>query len=185
MHRGVNNALSGLCELLRVSKITLSFYESMKQEASGRSITVKYFDSGADSVVVISERILTDVMGVAICRIYQPIGAEKWTEEERERVRLIQNILFVFEGRARLRRIVDKMTFYDSDDYRNLHYYFRHIQEAAGKGMLKGKAALQFNLQHFSLIKVCSEIKGWCAGWAETILSRCASRTCWIRPLVS
>lgn len=148
----IREGLDELCKLLRVSKITVSFFENMKQEFSGKSILVKYFDSKEDSVQVISDRIHTDMLGVAICKVYQPLGAEPWSETERERVMLVLNILLVFSSRDRLRKAVDKLTFYDSDEYRNLQYYFRHIQEAAAKGFLTQKAAIQFNLRHFALI---------------------------------
>ncbi|MBQ7372900.1 MAG: EAL domain-containing protein, partial [Blautia sp.] len=148
----IREGISGLCSLLRVSKITVSFFENMKQEFSGKSVLVKYYDSGEDSVQVISDRLNTDMLGVAICKIYQPLGAEPWSEVERDRVMLIVNILLVFSSRDRLRKVVDKLTFYDSDDYRNLQYFFRHVQEAAAKGTLGQKAAIQFNLRHFALI---------------------------------
>ena len=148
----IREGISGLCSLLRVSKITVSFFENMKQEFSGKSVLVKYYDSGEDSVQVISDRLNTDMLGVAICKIYQPLGAEPWSEVERDRVMLIVTILLVFSSRDRLRKVVDKLTFYDSDDYRNLQYFFRHVQEAAAKGTLGQKAAIQFNLRHFALI---------------------------------
>ncbi|MCR5586730.1 MAG: GGDEF domain-containing phosphodiesterase [Lachnospiraceae bacterium] len=148
----IGGSLMEFINMFRVSKVTATFYEDSKEERFGRGEILRYYDSGEDSVVVSSERHKTGGMGIAVIRLYQSVDAEPWSEEERARAHTIQDVTLAYTGCVRMSQIVDRLTFYDEEGYRNLKYYLRHNQEMVEKGQCINKAAIHFNLRHFSLV---------------------------------
>ena len=148
----IGGSLMEFINMFRVSKVTATFYEDSKEERFGRGEILRYYDSGEASVLVSSERHKTGGMGIAVIRLYQSVDAEPWSEEERARAHTIQDVTLAYTGCVRMSQIVDRLTFYDEEGYRNLKYYIRHNRDMAEKERCENKAAIHFNLRHFSLV---------------------------------
>lgn len=148
----ISAAVNELCRLLRVSKMAVDFYDSLKHESQNRGENLVCYDSGMDGKEVYTERIITDGMTVAHTHVYQSENDEPWNGEEREKIEFLQKMMSVFIGRIRLMKIAEKYTYYDDEDYYNLRYFLRYIDRAAMRGELSGNAAMHFNLKHFAAI---------------------------------
>ena len=144
--------LTELCKIFRVSKGVTTFYESLQHERRGKGEVFVCFDSGEKCKEVLTKRIVTEALSVAVCSVYMPEDAEPWSDLERSRVELIENTVLTFISRSRLKALVERLTFYDDDGYRNLRYYISHVERLGYEGRLSGKAAIRYNLKHFSLV---------------------------------
>lgn len=150
--RKMKDIIASFAESLRVSKIIVTVYENPKQEAMGRGTVIRVYDSGTNSILANTEKVNWGTTNIYVCKMYQPEYAEPWSEEEKERVDLIRTTLLVYAGRNKLKNVIEKLTFFDSDDYKNLNYYFKRMQQLYDSKMLGQYSAAHFNLKHFSLI---------------------------------
>ena len=141
-----------LCELLRVAKITSTSYANARLESMDRGERIIAYDSGVPCVEIINDRTITEMMSIISCRIFIAAGAVPWTELERERISLLTQTIAVYVSRTRVIAAAERFAFYDDDGYRNLRYFIKSLQKAGPAGELRGKAALNYNLKHFSLV---------------------------------
>lgn len=148
----INTALSELCKLLRISKGITRFYHSPEHEQKGKGRDFVCYDAGIESVLAIRKRIVTDAMTVTICEVYADPNQPPLTEWEHEKTELIMQTVMSFVSRHMLQYIVEKLMFYDDVGYRNLRYFTRAMERERSKAPLLGKAAVRYNLRHFSLI---------------------------------
>ena len=148
----INNALAGLCKLFRVSKGVTEFYKSLSHEKSGRGEVFVCYDSGEGGKEVMGRRIVTKSMSVAKCRVYMPSTAAPLSPEEREKVDLVMKMVLTFISRNRLQTVVERLTFYDDNGYRNIRSFFRYVEQLNEKKQLSTRTAIYFNLRHFSQI---------------------------------
>ncbi len=148
----IAEALDEICALMRVSKVVIYFYENAKMELVGSGDELVCYDTGEPGMEVDSKRLVSEAMTVAVCKIYQPFNAKRWTDEERDRVDLILKTMLVFASRKKLKKIADRLTFYDSDGYQNTRFFIRTTQLMDINGELGGKATIQYNLRHFALV---------------------------------
>ena len=79
----VGTSIAGLCKYLRISKVTAYFYDSLKDEAMGNGRSTCVYDTGVESVVAISDRIVTEINSVGVCEIAIAKGDKPWDYTER------------------------------------------------------------------------------------------------------
>lgn len=84
--------------------------------------------------------------------VWHAKDAPPWTDEERNHILTLTEVVQSYLIRSRLQIIVEHLTLYDNDDYPNVHYFFNRLGLLAEKGQLSGKAAMHFNLKHFATI---------------------------------
>ncbi|MBQ4465197.1 MAG: hypothetical protein II916_04470, partial [Oscillospiraceae bacterium] len=149
----LGNALDGICELLRIGRLTATVYPDQKHEAIENGKTVTFFNGHAElkDEPYVSRRI-TQNDTVAVYRVFLRNDAAPWTPEEEQQMNLTLDTLFVFNGRARLLAFADRFTYMDNDGYRNYRYFIKIAREKSRLGLLTGMFAAQFNLKHFSLV---------------------------------
>ncbi|MBR5108803.1 MAG: EAL domain-containing protein [Clostridia bacterium] len=148
----VFSALTELCKLFRVCKGVTCFYDNEQKEAEKDGEVFVCYDSGEAGAPVLVKRLVTAANTVVTVTAYQTKEAAPFTDQERERVELILQMILTFMSQDRLKKIIKRMTCYDSDGFRNLQYLFREFDRLAKAGLLSGMAAIHFNLKHFSLI---------------------------------
>ena len=148
----VNQALTKLCKLFRISKGVTRFYDSLQHEELGKCEEIVCYDSGEDCKEVEKIRVVTPAMTVACCSIYMTDDAEPLNEDEHFKVDLVMKTILSFMSRSRLTRILERFTFYDDFGYKNFRYYMRTLEQFKSQGKLYNRAAIQFNLKHFSTI---------------------------------
>ena len=148
----IKKALAELCKLFRISKGTTEFYKSINHEKTGKGDIFVGYDNGEDSIEIISRRIVTKTMAVVKCSAYMSKNDEPLSDVEYEKVDLIMKTLLSFISRNRLQSVVEKFAFYDNNGYRNVRLFIRYLEQLNEHNQLYGKAAVYFNLRHFTLI---------------------------------
>ena len=148
----IRSYITELCRFLRIAKVVVFFYDSLKDESMGNGRSTCVFDTGEECVVAISDRLITEINSVAVCEVSIPENSEPWDYTERERLILLLKTTMTFISRLRLKQVTDTLTFYDSDGFQNLRCFIGHIEKLAIDDRLVGKVAIHFNLKHFSLV---------------------------------
>lgn len=148
----IRDAISGLCALMNISKISVVFYETLKHEAQKKGTELICFDSGADGEEVYSKRLVTEDMSVEVCHVYQAKTAEKQGGGASGEIEFAVKMLMTFIDRLRLNKAIERYTYYDDDGYHNLRFFIRYMSRLAMDGKIGGNAAMHFNLKHFVAI---------------------------------
>ena len=148
----IRDPMDELCRYLRIAKTVTTTYGNARLEALGRGDDLVSYDSGKPGVLKMSDRIITDMMSVVVCKVYAIVDSEPWTDEERDRIKLFTDTVGMYVSRTRLLEAADRYAFYDDDGYHNIRYFVKAVNKISQMEGLNGKAALQFNLKHFSLV---------------------------------
>lgn len=150
----VSAAVDDLCDILRIGKIEVSFYDNITAELLNKDETTCYYDCGSyDENKFISQRNITTEINVAVYTAWLKTGAEKWSEDEREKILLILNMIFVFNGRSRAVKVAERLTFFDQDlNIHNTKYFLRFFNQLCEESRLSGYAVVYFNLRRFSIV---------------------------------
>ena len=145
-------ALTELCKLFRVCKGVTCFYDNEEKEARKEGETFVCYDSGDAGVPIIIKRLVTGAKTVVTCTAYQAENVEPLNDQERERVELILQLILTFMSQNRLKKIIQRMTWFDIDGYRNMQFLYSEFNRLGNNGLFSGMAVIRFNLKHFSLI---------------------------------
>ncbi|MBR1707755.1 MAG: EAL domain-containing protein [Clostridia bacterium] len=141
-----------LCKILRVSKGVTTFSENSRPGRPGTEEAFVCYDDGKPNHLASSMRVVTSTHMVISCDVYQADDVEPLDELERKRVELIQRMMLTCLNRSRQDQIIERLTFYDVNGYKNLSCWFANLNKRAAQGNLHNMVAIRFNLKHFSLI---------------------------------
>ncbi|MBQ8094654.1 MAG: GGDEF domain-containing protein [Clostridia bacterium] len=150
--QSLNSILAEMCRLLHVAKGVTSVYATPALELEGKGEHFICYDSGVSCHEELKERLLTPANMVVTCSAYHPDDAEPWTDIEVQRIQLIQKMIVSFLNRSRLSTVVERLSYYDDDGYRNLRYFVNRIETLGHAGRLGGMVVARFNLRHLSLV---------------------------------
>lgn len=148
----VKEELESICDMFRISKIATKTYQNAKLEELGKADVIISYDSGEEGTVALSTRIVTDMLSIITCEVHLRNGAEPWSSEESEMVSFFLDTVTVYVSRNRIQEAAKRFAFFDDDGYHNFRYFVRYLQRTDIEGKLAGRAALHFNLKHFSLV---------------------------------
>lgn len=153
-YAGVGAALDEICNVLRVARVDVSFYDTigMEKKKKGEYVTV-YQSAEPDMSAVYIKREVTERGNVAIYSFYKIDDGIEWHEQELEKVKVLQACLYVYIGRSRLTHIAERLTFRDMQSgMYNLNFFMKHAGMLISKGMMGNYGVCYFNLRHFSVI---------------------------------
>lgn len=152
----VQDVVEPLCQLLRVSKITVELYhgEENQRSAVGSNNTAYYdFEMTPDPVRKMQIREVTGGNSIIVYTAFQDREDEDWDRTELRRIEVMLKMLFVFNGRRRIMSIVEHMTFHDKYlDVYNTTYFMRRVGELQSNDELGRYSAGFFNLKNFGSI---------------------------------
>ena len=148
----IKETLAELCKYFDVSKGVTKFYKSVVHEKSGIGEEIVCYDDGTEGVEFIKKRIVTKSMTVVKCIVYRHRDALPLSEEDTQRVTMIMDMILSFISRNRLEDIVERLTFFDDNGYRNLRSFIRYLEQLNENNDFSKRTAVHFNLRHFSLI---------------------------------
>ena len=153
IYSDISQAIEGLCSVLRISRVSVNYFEDSAKEAEGICNEIDYYNSGAEyDEEPLNVRFFTGISSVVYYNVYRTRDTEPWDAEEREKIGLVLKMLFVFNGRTRLMHIADKFTYNDEFGYYNTRYFMKSLTELNENKRLGGMTAVQFNLKHFSTV---------------------------------
>ena len=142
--------VAGLCDVLRLGKVEAVVSEN---EAAEPAVTCLYDMGRSCEDDCISERINTPDGMVIVYNIYPIEGEAAWTDEERIRISVFIAMLSNVNGKARLIKLANRMTFYDNElNIYNLRQFMKCTTPLCRTGQITQFTVVRFNLKHFSVI---------------------------------
>ncbi|MGN0620853.1 MAG: putative bifunctional diguanylate cyclase/phosphodiesterase [Porcipelethomonas sp.] len=154
IHPGIQDALEKIGEMLRISRVDVSLYDNpmMAEKKIGRRATV-FRNGECDESRSSSLREETGNGNVALYDIYQIAGDEDWTDEEKKKILIVAKMLFVYNGRSRVMKIAEHLTFHDKDmGIFNLQYFMKFCGMKIAHGQIGRYTVCYFNLKGFSAV---------------------------------
>lgn len=148
----IESLLNEISAMFRLSKGVTHIYRNPGDEKQGRGETLCSYDTGKKGKPVHTVRFVTRLMSIVTMTVYMTEDEEPLSEEEFEMVDLTMRTVLVYISRNRLQEIAEELAFYDDDGYRNIRSFFNYMEWRGHTGGFDGKAAINYNLRHFSLV---------------------------------
>lgn len=150
----ISDALSDICHVLRIAKISVLFYDTPRHEQRGEGNAMVFYSCGeADESRVFTAREVTSGGNVAVYNFMQQTVGDDWDDEERSRLVILEKALFTFNGRSRVMHMVDRLIFFDEDmGIPNLRFFMKNISMLIESRLIDKYGACYFNLKRFSVI---------------------------------
>lgn len=148
----IEKSMNDVCHMLNVGLVEVCIYQTMRAETLDKGD--KHFicrDGECDDEVFIRRYVL-DNASVIIYKFYHRADAEPWSDFYRSSIKLVSDIVFVFNSRERLRQLADRFAMCDPYGYRNLSFFAIFIDKAVMSGKLENMAVAFFNLKHFQAV---------------------------------
>lgn len=150
----ISDILTNICDVLRIAKIRVLLCEKpVMQEQENIHKTISFQKENVSSVLgkTIHEQIGN---GSSVTyEVYCDSQAKPWTDIEEEKIELLIHMLFIFHGRIRTQKMVERLTFWDSQfDIPNLNYFMKTTSEKISRHEITNYVACYFNFKHFSAI---------------------------------
>lgn len=150
----VGAALDEVCKVLRVAKIDVRFYDTvgMERKKQGEYVTM-YHGAEPDESAAYIKRETTGGGSVVVYTLYKVNDGIEWDENETVRVGVLQRCLYAYNGRSRLTRIADELTFHDTQSgMYNLNYFMQYVNTLIRQDKIQNYGVCYFNLKHFSVV---------------------------------
>lgn len=156
MQSEIGKAMERLCQLLRIAKVVVLFYDTLTMERKQEGEECVFYeceDCETDFERVVKSREVTGGGNVVIYQIFQKEKDADWTETEKKKIGVLAKILFVYNGRVRVMKLAEFLMFKDNDmGIYNLRYFMKHTDYLISQGNIENYGACYFNLKQFSLI---------------------------------
>ena len=144
--------LKDLARFFRLSKGVTEYFRSISDERAGVGEILADFDEGSPDLIAHQRRIVSPAGAVCKVTFYISKDTEPLSEEEIAHLDVVARSLIRFITRNRLSNAVDRLSFYDDNNYPNLRYLFRHIERVSDRNGLFGNTLIVLNCRQFNLI---------------------------------
>lgn len=153
-HPIAKEAMSGICDVLRIAEVEAVLYDNPGKAACGRGDHLVLFSreiADTDRKYVQREQIQNgNVVDYIVC---QYMGDTCWTDVEQEKIKIFLKMVFTFNGRVRLMHIAERLTFWDKDlGIHNLNFFMKQCGMLIAQKRIAGYGACYFNLKNFSIV---------------------------------
>lgn len=150
----MTEALTDICHVLRVAKLTASIYDTPAHEQRGEGQTAVFFvDGSPDPKRCFVMREITGGGNVAVYQMLQKAEDADWSDEERAALLSLEKLLFSFNGRSRVMQMIDRLTFFDEEmGIHNLRFFLKTVGSYIAAGKIDKYGTCYFNLKRFSII---------------------------------
>ena len=150
----ITEILRPICEFLRIAGIELFHYESMADEKNQKPYYIRMYENGSiDRERNFVLREMTTGGQVAVYIVYQISDDDDWSEVERKKISVFINALYSFNGRTKLDKLCERLTFYDKDlGIPNTTFILRFFQNFIETGKVGESAACYFNIKRLTVI---------------------------------
>ncbi len=146
-------ATAPLCQLLHIGKIESVCYDNVAMEHVNGGEVTTYYKGEYSAEMTVSERYVTNEGNIVVFRISGTSDNYRWTKDETEKIELLSELLFTFNSRNHLIKIVDHLSYFDQETgIHNLRYYLRYLGVLHERAELAGHTAICFNLKRFSSV---------------------------------
>ena len=150
----MTDLIEELCVILRIGKVEMLAYDNEASEYLGLYTYHCYYDCGnvCDSVSI-SKRIITSDDNIVVYNVYLKTDTEEWSEEECEKIHIFIALFCTFNGKMRLVKLTQHLTYYDVElDMYNLNQFMKNVRLLCRNERIDSFAAVRFNLKRFSIV---------------------------------
>ena len=148
----IESILNEISAMFRLSKGVTHFYRTPAEEKHKIGEEMCSYDTGKPGKPVHTVRIVTTLMSITTMTVYMTEDEEPLTQDELFKVDLTMRTALNFISRNRLQVMANDLAFYDDMGFCNIRSFFRYITWNGAPGNFDGKAAINYNIRHFSLI---------------------------------
>lgn len=148
----IENIMNKIAAMFRLSKAITYFYRSPADEKLGKGEVMCSYDTGMEGKPVHTVRFVTKFMAISTMTIYMSEDEEPLSDKEFFMADLTMRTALAFISRNRLQVMAEQLAFFDDMGFRNIRSFFRYMAWKDQRGDFDGKAAINYNLRHFSLI---------------------------------
>ncbi len=150
----ISEILSEMCRLLRIGKISAAMYNSLLLESMGKGKTICMYDGkNADPAHFLEFRETIGNSSIIHYFIYRCLGGDEWCDAEKNKIQILQKLIYTFDGRANLMKIAERLTYTDAQlGINNTAFYIKNLERLLEEGKADNYAACHFNLRRFSLV---------------------------------
>ena len=149
---GLGGAADTVCKLLRIAYFDARQFRDYRDEQKNEGLCLVLYNNGSSRGEPVSMRFEAENRTITCYHAYPTAGAAPWTETEQQRIQLLIQTVYHFNGRSRLLKLINKFTYFDDFGYRNHRYYIRFANVLNEKGTLTGMTAFHVNLKHFGMV---------------------------------
>ena len=148
----IEKLLQEISSMFRLSKAVTHVYRTPLDEKKGDGETLCCYDTGREGEPIITLRMVSSIMSIVTMTVYMTADTKPLTEDERMKVEMVMRTTISFVSNRRLNKTVYELAYFDDSGYPNLRSLNRSIEKMIHRGTYTGKAAVRYNLRHFSLI---------------------------------
>ncbi len=153
-HPDVAKSLKRLCGFLRIAGMEeILGGESGEAEAVRKEHAVLYREGEPDTECAEIYQEVNLNGEIVVYKVFPSVGAEAWSEIEREKIKVLVKALSVYNGRSRVMRLAERLIF--KDPYLNIYnlpYFTKYCGMMIEEGRISEYGAGYFNLKRFSMI---------------------------------
>ena len=149
----IENILGDIAALLRLSRSVTRLFRNKHEEDMGGGETLCSFDLHIDGEeLVYTHRLELSMMSLGKIELYMKRGDPPFDDFEKSKAVLISKTLLTFLCRNRMKNVIRELALFDDSGFRNNRSFMNYVMETSNKGTLGGRAAVNYNLRHFSLV---------------------------------
>lgn len=150
----ITDLIEELCIILRIGKVEMLAYDNEASEYLDLYTYHCYYDCGnVCESVLISKRIVTSDDTIVVYKIYMKADGEEWSDAESEKVHVFIALFSMLNGKLRLERLTQHLTYYDVElDMYNLNQFMKNVRLLCRNERIDSFAAVRFNLKRFSIV---------------------------------
>lgn len=145
--------MEALYSFLRIGRVVTTTYGNARLEALGRGEEIVYYDSGKKCFIGHTYRRISNIMAIIVCRVFAIEGNDPWSDTELDQIKLFTDTVGLYVSRTKILEAAERFAFYDDDGYPNIRHFIKYLTRLAQTPeAFMNKAALKFNLKHFSTV---------------------------------
>ena len=149
----IEDILGDIAAILRLSKAVTRLCRNKHEEEMGGGERLCSYDlHEEDEVLVYTHRLELSMMSYGTIELYMKRGSEPFDDFEKSKAVLVSKTLLTFLCRNRMKNVIRELALFDDSGFRNQRSFMNYIMETSARGDLGGRAAVHYNLRHFSLV---------------------------------
>ena len=149
----IEDILGDIAAILRLSKAMTRLCRNKHEEDMGGGERLCSYDlHEEDEVLVYAHRLELSMMSYGTIELYMKRGSEPFDDFEKGKAVLVSKTLLTFLCRNRMKNVIRELALFDDSGFKNNRSFTNYIMETSARGDLGGRAAVHYNLRHFSLV---------------------------------
>lgn len=150
----IQSILEDVCESLRIGKIELFSYESVRHEEVGNGEMLTYYlkDTPEGNEAYLGRHISARGT-ILIFKFYQKQSDSAWSDDELSKIKVLDAVLYTYNAKIRLTKFAEGAFYYDRQLHiPNTSYFQKELLKLMAEDQFQNYAICYFNLKRFAAI---------------------------------